>query len=104
MGADQTRPDYDYADGVAFHVFEPVEGLESSATVFSTEGREEETLKVRREAGTLTISCQGPRKPWSVCLRNVKKVSAVENGVLSETPEGAVVKPTKGSERIIVRL
>jgi alpha-D-xyloside xylohydrolase len=104
LGADQTRPDYDYAHGVEFHVFESIEGLESAASVFSTEGREEAVLKVRRERGTVIISYQGSGKPWSVCLRNTQTVSSVENGTLEDSPQGALIRPASGAGRIVVRL
>ena len=33
VGSDDTRPDYDYADGVTLHVFEPQAGETASTTV-----------------------------------------------------------------------
>ena len=104
IGTNESRPDYDYADGVVFHAFEPLEGAESAATVTSPAGREEATIGVSREAGVLTIRKEGVRKPWSVCLRNVTEVKAVENGSSERLPEGTLILPAKGAERIIVRL
>ncbi len=104
MGAVDTRPDYDYADGVVFHVFDPAEGAECTASVISTEGGLETGLSVRLDAGTVTLKAKGSGKPWSVCLRNVPGVSAVENGSSRNSPEGTLILPAKGAEEITVRL
>lgn len=104
LGSVETRPDYDYADGVVFHVFEPADGQECKASVVSMEGNGEASLSVRRDGGTLTIRRQGARKPWSVCLRNLPTLSGVENGSADSRPEGVVILPAKGAEEITVRL
>ncbi len=104
LGADETRPDYDYADGVVYHVFEPAEGSESAALVISTEGAQEASVSVRRSGQTFTIKRQGARKPWSVCLRNLPAVGGVENGSSRSSPDGVMILPGKGAEEIIVRL
>ena len=63
LGSDETRPDYDYADGVTFHVFEPADGVEGSAAVVSTEGREETSLRVKRDGRTLVVQRRGGKNP-----------------------------------------
>ncbi len=104
LGRDETRPDYDYADGVAFHVFETEEGGECTASVVSPGGREEASLRVRHSGGALAISMQGAGKPWSVCLRNVSEVGAVENGRAERAPEGTVIRPAPEAQEVTVRL
>jgi alpha-D-xyloside xylohydrolase len=103
MGRDETRPDYDYADGVTFHVFEPADGSECTAAVVSPEGREEASLSVLREGRTLTMARQGERKPWSVCLRNVPEVSAVEGGSSERRAEGTLILPGKSADTVVVK-
>ncbi|MGA2639921.1 MAG: alpha-xylosidase, partial [Spirochaetia bacterium] len=104
IGRDETRPDYDYADGATFHVFEPTDGSECSASIVSPEGREEVTLSVRREGGTLTIARHGARKPWSVCLRNVTEIRGVQGGSSERLGEGMRILPVKGAETVVVKL
>jgi alpha-D-xyloside xylohydrolase len=104
MGRDETRPDYDYADGVTFHVFEPADGSECTAAVVSPEGREEASLSVLREGRTLTMARQGERKPWSVCLRNVPEVSAVEGGSSERRAEGTLILPGKSADTVVVKI
>jgi alpha-D-xyloside xylohydrolase len=104
LGRDETRPDYDFADGVTFHVFEPADGSACAAAVVSPEGREEAAVSVRREGRTITITHHGVRKPWSVCLRNVNVVSGVEGGSSEHRAEGMIILPGKGADRIVVKL
>jgi len=104
IGADDSSPDYDYADGVTFHLFEPVDGTECTASVVSTEGREEAGVSVSRAGATLQIRHRGSRKPWSVCLRNVPSVSSVTGGAAEARPEGTRIVPARGAEAITVRL
>ncbi|HUI70265.1 MAG TPA: alpha-xylosidase [Spirochaetia bacterium] len=104
LGNNATRPDYDFADGVTYHVFEPMEGSEQTAVVVSPEGREEAKVSVRRDGKVLTISRQGGEKPWSMCLRNIPGVSQVEGGSSESSPEGTLIIPAHGVERIVVRL
>lgn len=104
MGRDETRPDYDYADGVTFHAFEPADGTECSAVVVSPEGREDAAVSILLKGSALTIRRRGAQKPWSVCLRNVHKVNAVEGGSSERRPEGMRILPGKGADTIVVKL
>jgi alpha-D-xyloside xylohydrolase len=103
IGTNETRPDYDYADGVTFHVFEPGDGMECSAAVISTEGRQETAISVRRTGRTLTIQSRGARKPWRVCLRNVPSVTSVEGGSFERRGDGTHIFPGTGAETLIVQ-
>ncbi len=104
IGSDETRPDYDYADGVTFHVFEPADGAPCTAEVVSAEGRVETSLHVRRQGSTLTIVRQGVQKPWSVCLRNVSEVREVQGGSAQRVADGTRVVPLTGAETVVVKL
>src|SRR5208337_4232253 len=104
LGREETRPDYDFADGVSYHVFEPADGLECAGAVVSQEGKEQASLRVRRQGQTLTIAHHGVRKPWSACLRNVPEVRAVEGGSSERRAEGTLIIPGKGVDTIVVKL
>ncbi len=104
MGSEDTRPDYDYAAGVTFHVFEPAEGMESSAVVVSTEGREEMTVSVLRTGDTVQIRQSGSRKPWSVCLRNVRGVRSVQGGSAESSADGVRIVAASGAQALVVKL
>ena len=104
IGGNETRPDYDYGDGVTFHVFEPADGTECASVLLSEEGHEESSVHVLREGRTMVIRRQGAAKPWSACLRNVKDAGAVEGGSSERSPEGLIVRPAKGVEIMRVKL
>ncbi|HET6452746.1 MAG TPA: alpha-xylosidase [Spirochaetia bacterium] len=104
LGANETRPDYDYADGVVFHVFGPVEGETSAAVVVSPDGREEASLTVLRSGDRIEIRRRGARKPWTVCLRNVGPARSVEGAEARVTPEGIQLLPARGAEVVVVKV
>jgi len=104
VGRVEERPDYDYADGVTYHVFAMEEGQGASTTVYDCGGTRECEARVRRAAGSFTVEAEGARKPWSVCLRGVHGVRSVEGGTAVEGPLGAIVSPRRTSEGFTVRL
>jgi alpha-D-xyloside xylohydrolase len=104
IGTDDTRPDYDYADGAVFHVFELSDGAECATAVTSPEGRLDASVRVRREGRTITVLRQGVRKPWSVCLRNVDGVSEVQGGSSERQGEGTMILPARDAEKVVVSL
>ena len=104
IGNNESRPDYDYADGVTFHVFEVSDGAEAAATVVSTEGREETSVTVTRNGRTLSIRRRGGEKPWRVCLRNVTTLASVEGAQAQHGEEGMLILPGAGRDSIVVRL
>ncbi len=63
MGANEERPDYDYADGLELHVFEPREGA-ITVTVPDTKGNVAATYTVRTVDGETTVEtdCKKPYK------------------------------------------
>ena len=103
MGANSERPDYDYADGVTFHVFEPQVGMESRAIVVTEEGKEAAELTVNREGASLTLRCLGASKPWRACLRNAS-VSSAQGGTVQRVPEGSLIVPARGTQAVTVTL
>lgn len=63
MGANEERPDYDYADGLELHVFEPAEGA-ITVTVPDLKGNAAATYVVRTVGGETTVEtdCAKPYK------------------------------------------
>jgi alpha-D-xyloside xylohydrolase len=104
IGSDETRPDYDYADGVTFHVFEPADGAECTASLVTVDGQEGTSAAVRRDEDVVRITRKGGRKPWGVCLRNVTGVKGVEGGSAEQRAEGTFITPAKGAETIVVKM
>ena len=65
LGACDTRPDYDYADGVELHVFALPEGQARTVTLYNLKGRPAATYTVARQNGAITVQTDSP-KPYAV--------------------------------------
>jgi alpha-D-xyloside xylohydrolase len=110
VGAVDDRPDYDYADGVTFHVFEPADGSMAAAIVPSTDGTVVLRAEVRRLGKTVhvVVTCPAPAaadgKPWRVLLRGIAAVHQVTGCVAQADPLGTLLTPEAGATALSVRL
>ncbi|GGJ11131.1 alpha-xylosidase [Alicyclobacillus cellulosilyticus] len=104
MGAEDGRPDYDYADGVAFHAFALADGSPATATVYDLSGRLAVTCRAVRQGDRVTVEVAGAGKPWSFVLRGVRKVRAVENGTWAEDEAGVRVTPAAPDAALVIHL
>jgi alpha-D-xyloside xylohydrolase len=102
VGAHETRPDYDFADQVIFHVFHLDEGANASAMVPTLQGETGMRLHIRRENHRLHIEAEGATKPWSVLLRGVTAVAGISGGVAQSHPRGMLLQPDTGASRLSV--
>jgi alpha-D-xyloside xylohydrolase len=104
VGGNEYRPDYDYADGVTFHVFEPKDGATIIAHVPSVKGEVAMTVELSREGQQIRIQAKGETKSWSVLLRGVGSIQSVEGGKAKADELGTLLVPEKGVNLLIVRL
>lgn len=102
VGNQDTRPDYDYADGVTFHVFELQDGKSAISTVYDMEGRAVLEVCAQREGQKISVSTKGIRKFWSVYLRGVGSVELVEGGEFRADAMGTRVVPKNGQETVVI--
>jgi alpha-D-xyloside xylohydrolase len=103
-GANEQRPDYEYADGVTFHVFELRDGASLSTRVPTMKGEVAMTVEVSREGQRVLVQMQGASRSWSVLLRGIASVQAVEGGKAQADALGTLLKPAKDANRLIVHL
>ncbi|MBK8905144.1 MAG: alpha-xylosidase [Anaerolineaceae bacterium] len=104
LGYNENRPDYDFADGITFHLFGFEEGAAVSRTVPNQRGETELTLHVRREGSTLHIAAEGAIKPWTVVLRGETAVTAVTGGTAESHEHGVLLRPDKTTISLTVQL
>jgi len=104
LGRDETRPDYDYADGVCFHLFELEDGRRAGAKIFESHGEKAMEIMILRKDRVLVIEARGARKPWNVCLRNITRVESVKGGMAREGKSGVVISPESGDRTVTVTL
>jgi alpha-D-xyloside xylohydrolase len=95
LGGNSARPDYDYADGICFQVFELADGQSAAAPVYNTSGALESCFTISRRGERYAARNEGAAKPWTLLLRGIHDATvAVEGGArIRNTPEGLLVNP-----------
>lgn len=93
LGAQDDRPDYDYAAGVTFRVYELADGAVASCPVPTLTGGSGATCTVRRNGLLVDVTITGEvPQSWRVQLIGVKSVTTAPTAVVSADPLGVVVK------------
>jgi alpha-D-xyloside xylohydrolase len=103
-GREDSRPDYDFAEGVELQVFELEDGGTAAATVPNVKGEAELSLSLARSGNMVTITAEGASKPWSAVLRGVREVASAEGASLESTPIGIRLVPTRTNGTITLKL
>jgi alpha-D-xyloside xylohydrolase len=104
VGAIEDRPDYEYADGVVYHVFALHEGAIATAQVPALDGSVGATVEACRTGSRIEVSVQGSTGPWSVLLRGIENVASVGGGTAQADELGVCVMPKAGVQTVTVRL
>ena len=97
VGAIDDRPDYDFADGVTFHVFEIQDGATLTCQVPTLKGETAMTVEVTRWGKAVSVKANGATQPWRVLLRGVPAVRTVEGGAAQEDALGTLLIPSDGA-------
>jgi len=104
VGADSSRPDYDFADGVTFHIFCLNENTAVSTTAPNLQGDPAVTLNARRTDCTLHIEALGAARPWRVLLRGVTAVRSILGGEIEFDEQGVLLRPIDGVDQLTIQL
>ena len=91
LGNNDQKPDYAWNDGTAFQLFSLGDGREARCEVPANDGSVAFTLQARREGNTLTVTGTGDARNWTLCLRNIPQVNAVEGGSQAGSEWGTVI-------------
>jgi alpha-D-xyloside xylohydrolase len=101
LGAVDDRPDYDYADGVTFRVYELSDGVELTCAVSTAQGAEAMQLHVQRAGQHVTARVSGDVSfRWQLQLAGVKMVTTSTDTRTSSEPLGIILQPPDGSHQI----
>lgn len=73
VGAIDTRPDYEFADGVVLHVYGMEDGGAATVHVPDVNGQTRASFIIQRNGGNLTVKTDSPY-PWSVKLHGMDGV------------------------------
>jgi alpha-D-xyloside xylohydrolase len=102
VGDNSQRPDYEYADGVTFHLFALADGRSCSAQLPNLQGEIVFTLTASREGQRLRLHTEGAAPNWQVLLRGVVSVASVSRGTADSQALGTVVIPESGTDEVEV--
>lgn len=92
VGANDSRPDYDYSDGVTFEIYELEDGAEARAIVPAQDGSVGGSVRVRREGRLVTAAVEGSITNWRLVV-----IGAGDG-------RGAVIEPFGGSNSVTFHL
>jgi alpha-D-xyloside xylohydrolase len=105
VGGSEERPDYDFGDGVTLRVYELADGKRTTAAIPSADGgMMDVTFEVKREGRTITVERSGAAKRWQLVLVGVEAIASVEGGVAESSPQGVLVRPIRGADRLGISL
>ena len=100
VGADTTKPDYDYAQGVTIKAYCLKDGVETGTVVYGMDKNVETTVSVKKEGGKVSIHVEA-EKPCKVVL--VNEAVAEASGAAWEMQDGdCVVSFEKGGDAVCV--
>jgi alpha-D-xyloside xylohydrolase len=103
-GANKELPDYDYADGITFNVFEMEKGAVLKATVPNLRGESEMELTITRNETGCKVVKTGVKKPWKLLLRGIHKGKASDDVKTEDNPQGLLITAKGGTEKFSVNL
>jgi alpha-D-xyloside xylohydrolase len=87
VGSESMKPDYDYEDGVAFHVFELEDGAAAETALVDLAGKETVRFRVERRGRTYRATAAGATKPWSLVVRGTDARVSAPAGTQTLTAE-----------------
>jgi alpha-D-xyloside xylohydrolase len=92
FGHQENKPDYDFTDSTLFRAYEIADGAVATCSVPTLHGEPGVNLTVKRRGQQYEATLTGkPTGRWQLQLVGVKTVVAVEGGVSSADPLGAVI-------------
>jgi alpha-D-xyloside xylohydrolase len=86
---------------VTLHLFELAEGAQASASIPSLDGATALTVTARRTGANIHVTAQG-EGDWSLLLRGIPAVGAVEGGTALTDEKGTRIQPQ--GEQVTIRL
>ena len=104
VGINDQKPDYDYLEGVTFHVFELQPEASFTVRVPKLDGSEAMNLSVSRQGQKITLQASTLARPWSVLLRNIQQANSVTGGEILEHPQGILIEADIWTGQVVVEL
>jgi alpha-D-xyloside xylohydrolase len=98
-------PDYDYTDGVCFHLFELEEGRTIRSAVPAPRRETGLEAVITRDREGFTAEAAPARKPWSICLRGIHTFRSLSPGASAQdSGAGLLVLAAAGTKTLRIVL
>ncbi|MBD2868057.1 alpha-xylosidase [Paenibacillus arenilitoris] len=81
LGANDLRPDYDYADGVSLELHNLEDGRAAETKVRDIAGVTEMKVAASRQGDAISVKVEGSGKPFSFAVKGMGNIAAVEGGL-----------------------
>lgn len=104
VGAEDGRPDYDYAHRAALHLFELQDGCCAASKVVDTEGNVELEVSVQRQQQNINVEIKSACKQWSLIMRGINSIASVNGGTYNMTGLGVEILPEAGAAEMQITL
>ena len=105
FGQNHQHPDYDYADGAEFHLFQLEEGRTAVTKIVNRQGEPVARMTITNNGSQLVASCiSSENKPWILLLRGIERVAAVSGGTAELDAQGVRIRPDAGAATLEIHL
>ncbi|MCL6458449.1 MAG: alpha-xylosidase [Gorillibacterium sp.] len=102
LGANNVRPDYDFADGVELAIYSLEDGATATTTVRDSRGVVELTATASRTGSSITVNVEGSGKAFKLSLHGSEAIAAVEGA--DAALKGTVVEVPAGAKATVVKV
>ncbi|QAY66652.1 alpha-xylosidase [Paenibacillus protaetiae] len=102
LGANENRPDYDYADGVQLAIYALEDGASAARSVPTVKGGTALTVQASREGSVIVVTAAGEGKPFSITLHSMGEIASAEGAAL----DGGTIRADafEGTRTIVIKL
>lgn len=97
MGSEDSRPDYDFAEGVKFGLYSLEDGKATTATVRDINGAPELKVEAARSGNTITVTAEGSGKAFTLAVKDLGAIASVEG---AEQADETTVKVNTGAKSV----
>src|SRR5690625_2786675 len=104
VGANDSRPDYDYMDDVTFQIYELEDGQNASATVNDLDGKTAGTITAARSGQTIDIQTDIKNKPYHIQFVNIPSIQSTSSGEWTTAVAGATITPEQTVSHLTIEL
>lgn len=100
VGAEDSKPDYDYRKDVSLLAYELKENTKACAKVFDMNNEEKLSVEVLKNGNKIVIESTGTEDEWTLVLKDVVNVESVEGAEFISEENDTKIKINSGNSKI----